>query len=71
PDGQNVDARFLRYYLVSPTMQAEMLALASAGATRPALTKGMIENFRIPAFSIQKNNAPLPACSPPSTTRSS
>ncbi|MFC6689152.1 hypothetical protein [Jhaorihella thermophila] len=42
PDGQNVDARFLRYYLVSPTMQAEMLALASAGATRPALTKGMI-----------------------------
>ncbi|SEG23238.1 restriction endonuclease subunit S [Jhaorihella thermophila] len=57
PDGQNVDARFLRYYLVSPTMQAEMLALASAGATRPALTKGMIENFRIPAFSIQKQRA--------------
>lgn len=57
PDGQNIDARFLRYYLVSPAMQAEMLALASAGATRPALTKGMIENFRIPAYSIDEQRA--------------
>ena len=57
PDGQNIDARFLRYYLVSPAMQAEMLALASAGATRPALTKGMIENFRIPAYSITEQRA--------------
>ena len=33
-------------------MQAEMLALAAAGATRKALTKGMIENFEVPGFSI-------------------
>jgi len=41
--------RFLRYYLVSPIMQAEMLSLAGAGATRNALTKGMIESFEVPA----------------------
>ncbi len=41
--------RFLRYYLVSPAMQAEMLSLAGAGGTRNALTKGMIESFEIPA----------------------
>jgi len=41
--------RFLRYFLVSPQMQAEMLGLAGAGATRNALTKGMIESFKIAA----------------------
>ena len=41
--------RFLRYALISPTMQAEMLSLAGAGATRNALTKGMIESFNVPA----------------------
>lgn len=41
--------RYLRYYLVSPSMQAEMLGLAGVGATRNALTKGMIESFEIPA----------------------
>ena len=38
---------FLRYYLVSPAMQAEMLSLAGAGATRNALTKGMVESFQV------------------------
>ncbi|MCK6448934.1 MAG: restriction endonuclease subunit S [Planctomycetes bacterium] len=47
PDPSHLDARFLRYVLVSPWMQTHMLALASAGATRNALTKGMIEDFRI------------------------
>ncbi len=41
--------RFLRYYLVSPAMQAEMLSLAGAGATRNALTKGMIESVDVAA----------------------
>ncbi len=41
--------RFLRYHLVSPAMQAEMLSLAGAGATRNALTKGMIESFEVKA----------------------
>ena len=38
---------YLRYFLVSPTMQAHMLGLAAVGATRNALTKGMIESFSI------------------------
>lgn len=57
PDGQNVDAKFLRYFLVAPSTQAELLALASAGATRPALTKGMIENLRVPALTLPEQRA--------------
>lgn len=49
PDAKILWPRFLRYFLVSPTMQAEMLTLAAAGATRNALTKGMIESFEVSA----------------------
>jgi Restriction endonuclease S subunits len=52
PDPNLLDAGFLRYFLTSPTMQSLMLALAGAGATRNALTKGMIENFKVPALGI-------------------
>jgi len=41
-------SRFLLYFLVTPAQQSRMLTLASAGATRNALTKGMIESFDIP-----------------------
>jgi|SRR6185312_7170017 len=41
--------RFLRYHMVSPATQAMMLSLAGAGATRNALTKGMIESFELSA----------------------
>jgi type I restriction enzyme S subunit len=41
--------RFLRYVLVSPNMQAKMLGVAGVGATRNALTKGMIESFEVVA----------------------
>jgi type I restriction enzyme S subunit len=54
PIPESIDARFLRYFLVAPDMQAHMLGLAAAGATRNALTKGMIENFRIPKISIKE-----------------
>lgn len=49
PDPKQLCPKYLRYYLVSPIMQAIMLSLAGAGATRNALTKGMIEAFNIPA----------------------
>src|SRR5690606_16273368 len=49
-----LDPRFLLYYLTSPQMQNYMLALAAAGGTRNALTKGMIENFYVPAPDIQE-----------------
>lgn len=52
-----LDACFLRYFLASPIMQQHMLALASAGGTRSALTKGMIENFRVPAFPVAEQLA--------------
>ena len=53
---ENVDAKYLLYYLASPYMQAYMLNLAvGKGASRNALTKGMIENFPIvlPSMNVQ------------------
>jgi len=47
PDPEKLDPRFLRYFLVSPGMQARMLSWARSGGTRNALTKGMIEAFEI------------------------
>ncbi len=53
------DSRYLRYQLVSHTMQNLLLNLASAGATRNALTKNMIETFIVskPPLEIQKSIA--------------
>lgn len=53
PNIQSFDGRYLRYFLASPQQQDLMLGLAAAGATRPALTKAMIENFKIPCPPIQ------------------
>jgi type I restriction enzyme, S subunit len=52
PHPLSLDARFLRYVLVSHEYQSRLLALASAGATRPALTKAMIEELDIPSPSL-------------------
>ena len=52
PKPRKIDPKFLRCFLVSPSMQLHMLGLAAAGATRNALTKSMIEELRIPAWSI-------------------
>ena len=52
-----LDARYLRYFLISPEMQQHMLSLASAGATRQALTKGMIEAFEVPAPPLPEQKA--------------
>ncbi len=57
PRPETLDARFLRYSLVSPAMQAHLLALASAGATRNALTKGMLEKLVIAAPSLSEQRA--------------
>jgi len=43
-----LDPKFLMYYLISPYMQRKMLSFAGSGGTRKALTKEMIENFDIP-----------------------
>ena len=52
PDPSSIDPRFLRFFLMSPHMQSLMLSYAGAGATRKALTKGMIENFKVPPVNI-------------------
>jgi type I restriction enzyme S subunit len=57
PDPNELDPTFLRYFLVSPQMQEQMLTLAGAGATRNALTKGMIENFDVPKPDITEQRA--------------
>ena len=49
PDSNKLDPKYLRYYLVNPQIQQELLAMAGAGATRNALTKGMIEQLEIDA----------------------
>jgi type I restriction enzyme, S subunit len=57
PKSELLDARFLRYVLVSHEYQSRLLALASAGATRPALTKLMIEELNIPSQPLAEQKA--------------
>ncbi|WP_428421095.1 restriction endonuclease subunit S [Methylibium sp.] len=49
PDPERLDPSFLRYYLIQPAVQEELLSLASAGATRNALTKAMLERLDVVA----------------------
>lgn len=57
PIRDHLEPRFLRYFFISPKMQLHMFALASSGATRQALTKGMIEDFEIPCPSLMEQRA--------------
>ncbi len=52
-----LDSRYLRYFLVNSIMQQHMLALAAVGATRNALTKGMIEAFEVPTPPLSEQRA--------------
>lgn len=47
PDSSKLNPEYLKYFLLNPKFKNHMLALASVGATRPALTKGIIEDFEI------------------------
>ena len=49
PDPNKLSPQFLRYFLVSPEVQAMLLSWAGSGGTRNALTKGMIELFVVRA----------------------
>jgi type I restriction enzyme, S subunit len=48
---------FLKYFLLNPVFKEYMLMLSSSGATRNAITKGMIENFPIFAPDISTQTA--------------
>ncbi len=53
PDRKILNPHFLNYYLASPYMQALMLGMAvGKGASRNAMTKDMIADFKIPCPSI-------------------
>jgi type I restriction enzyme S subunit len=52
PDPAKLDSRFLQYTLV--VNKPKLLALASAGATREALTKAMISEFEIDVPEIEE-----------------
>ena len=56
PRKEKLDPRYLRYYLIEPTIQNHLLMLAGGGATRKALTKGMIETLvvNLPPLSEQR-----------------
>ena len=49
PDPEKLDPRFLRYALVTPELQDQLLSWAGSGGTRNALTKGMIESLSVAA----------------------
>jgi type I restriction enzyme, S subunit len=55
------DSRYLRYFLASACQQDLMLGMAAAGATRNALTKAMIEGFKVPCppMAIQRSIADI------------
>ncbi len=57
PDSVNLDAGYLRYYLVSPEMQAMLLSWAGSGGTRNALTKGMVQSLEIPLPPLPEQRA--------------
>ena len=51
-DPRQLWPRYLRFFLVSPAMQAHMLQLASAGATRNALTTVSYTHLTLPTKRI-------------------
>jgi len=57
PNSSKLDPMYLRYYLISPRMQAKMLSWARSGGTRNALTKGMIESFDVSMPDIKEQRA--------------
>ena len=57
PDPAKLIHKFLHYFLANPKMQSHMLNLSSAGGTRNALTKGMIESFEIPSTPLAEQKA--------------
>jgi len=44
---------FLHYYLISPSVKADLLFGSSGGATREAITKSMLESFEVPFIPIE------------------
>lgn len=61
PQRDKVDSTYLKYYLLNTSFKNYMLALSSIGGTRNALTKLMIEEFKIyvPSLTLQHRIASI------------
>lgn len=61
PDKNILLPDYLKYYLLNPTYKNKLLSLAAVGATRNALTKGMIEelDLKIPDIETQTKAASI------------
>jgi len=61
PDNSKLIPEYLKYFLLNPEFKNYMLGLASVGATRNALTKGMIEDFdiEVPLLPTQRRIADI------------
>ena len=57
PDIDILNPEYLKYYFLAPLFKEYMLMLSSSGATRNAITKGMIENFIISAPKVLTQNS--------------
>ncbi|MCI0154581.1 hypothetical protein [Dermacoccus nishinomiyaensis] len=56
-DAIEADSRYMQYWLCAPAQKARMLTLSAAGASRPALTKGMLEEFPFGPHSLPEQRA--------------
>ncbi|GMQ30790.1 restriction endonuclease subunit S [Algoriphagus confluentis] len=57
PNPNILNPEFLKYYLLNPKFKEYMLMLSSSGATRNAITKGMIEEFEIDTHDLPTQKA--------------
>lgn len=61
PDNSKLLPEFLKYYLLNPSCKNQLLSFSAVGATRNALTKGMIEDIdiQLPAIKEQQRIASI------------
>lgn len=57
PNPNILNPEYLKFYLLNPEFKEYMLMLSSSGATRNAITKGMIEEFEIEAPDLPTQTA--------------
>ncbi|MFZ2526518.1 MAG: hypothetical protein WAX14_02510 [Rhodococcus sp. (in: high G+C Gram-positive bacteria)] len=57
PDPDVAVGRYLMYWLIASAQKSALLTLSAAGGSRPALTKGMLEQFPFGSHSLPEQGA--------------